>query len=154
MRFSVLIIFLLCGFLLFSGCTDHEQTLMTLVGNWKYTDGQGKIMEEDWNMISKNQLEGVGVWSQDGDTLFKEKLFIHETDSGWYYTAHPRMAEHPTYFEIVQCSHDGFEAINLHHDYPQEIKYKWNGDSLHIRIKGHPNFEAELAEEYTLLRTH
>ena len=134
------------------GCLNEHDVLILLEGHWQSMGGEARMVAEDWMVSSENQWNGKGIEMKAGDTLFQEKLTILETDSGWYYRAHPQMAKNPTYFLIEEWSHQGFKAVNRKNDYPQEISYKMSRDTLFILLKGHPNFETEWSETFILIR--
>jgi hypothetical protein len=144
--------FFLAAMLLLQGCVNKQEVLSMLVGKWQSPSPDAKTMIEEWMVISDHQWSGNGLETKGGDTLFQEELTIIQTDSGWYYKAHPRMAKYPTYFQIEEWRHHGFIAVNRKHDYPQEISYDIRRDTIFISLKGHPNFETEWSETYLLLR--
>lgn len=134
------------------GCQDQSIVFEKLNGQWVNHTEKNTVTAERWEKSGSHQWKAIGWTLQNGDTLFKEKMVILETDSGWYYKAHPAIAQRPTFFKIQTITDTGFVAVNPKHDYPQSIHYHFEKTHLRITIQGRPNFEEELTEEWTLER--
>ena len=102
-----------------------------LEGCWVSDDGSS---HEVWVVDSDGSMIGFAV-SQDGGTLaFYEVLSIRRNeDRNWVYNAHPS-GQAATSFLAVEITGNSALFANPEHDYPQEIRYRREGDTLYASI--------------------
>jgi hypothetical protein len=139
--------------LMMAACQEEAVPFDLLNGAWKHQAEGDQEIGECWEKLETGGFKGIGWTLQNGDTVFKEKMDILKTDSGWFYMAHPAMAERPTFFKVEEMTDSGFVALNPRHDYPQSISYQMIEGELKISLKGSPNFEGEVFEEWTMKRS-
>ena len=96
-------------------------------GCWVSPD---KSAQEVWVTDSEQSLAGFAVTLVNGEVRFYELLRIHrDIDGSWTYTAHPS-GQASTSFAAVTIGTDSVLFANADHDYPQEIRYRRDGNRL------------------------
>lgn len=117
--------------LLASGANTSQNGLNWLVGCWVSAD---KSSQEVWVVESDNSLIGFAVSLGVEEVVFYEVLRIKQNaDSLWTYSAHPS-GQAPASFIAVETGESSVVFSNPNHDYPQEIRYRRNGDRLYATI--------------------
>ena len=102
-----------------------------LVGCWATRD---KSAQEVWVADSDRSLAGFGVTISESAVAFYEVLSIKQSDDGsWTYTAHPSGQESAS-FVAVEMSEKSVVFANPNHDYPQEIRYRREGNQLYAMV--------------------
>ncbi len=102
-----------------------------LAGCWVTPDSSAL---EVWVVDSDRSLAGFGVAINDNKVGFYEILSIKQSEDGsWIYTAHPS-GQASASFQAVQFSKNSVVFANPDHDYPQEIRYRREGDRLNATI--------------------
>ena len=102
-----------------------------LVGCWVTTD---KSAQEVWVVNSARSLAGFGVAINDNKVGFYEVLSINQSEDGaWTYTAHPS-GQASASFVAVEITENSVVFTNPDHDYPQEVRYKREGNRLSATI--------------------
>ena len=113
------------------GGDSDSGELSWLVGCWVTAD---KSAQEVWVIDSERSLAGFGVAINDNKVGFYEILSIKQSEDGsWTYTAHPS-GQASASFQAIQFSENSVVFENPDHDYPQEIKYRREGDRLNATI--------------------
>jgi len=98
-----------------------------LEGCWSTPD---KSALEVWVINSERSLSGFAVTLVDNTVRFYEVLSIRPDDDGsWTYTAHPS-GQVATSFKAAEVGAGSALFVNPEHDYPQEIRYRRDGNRL------------------------
>jgi hypothetical protein len=134
-------------------CTTPVSFMKQLEGTWcGPSSGEGEICET-WKPTEQG-WEGMGEWLESGQRATTEHLSIMETDSGWYYVAHPIQAKNPTFFKLKEVTKTTLMVSNPRHDFPQTILYRLSGDTLFVHLEGEDMNEEPIEEDYYLLKSH
>lgn len=105
--------------------------LAWLVGCWVTPD---KSAQEVWVVNNEQSLAGFGVAINGDKVGFYEVLSINQSADGtWIYTAHPS-GQASASFVAVEITENTVVFANPDHDYPQEIRYKREGNHLYATI--------------------
>lgn len=113
------------------GGDSNSGELDWLVGCWVTPD---KSAQEVWVVDTERSLAGFSVAIDDNKVGFHEVLSIRRSEDGaWTYTAHPS-GQASASFLAVEITENSVVFANPDHDYPQEIKYKREGDRLYATI--------------------
>lgn len=103
------------------------QDLHWLLGCWQNEDGSA---QEAWVEEADGSLVGFGVTIENDRLSFYELLTITEgADGVLVYTAHPE-GESRTSFRLATLSEGSVTFTNPAHDFPQEIAYRFDGETL------------------------
>jgi hypothetical protein len=110
--------------------TAVAQDLSWLTGHWTT-----ETSEEVWSESRDGNLMGHNRQFKDGKVVFFEHLRLERDGSDTLYQACP-LGKSWTTFKLVES--DGKEAVfsNPAHDFPQQIHYRRQGDSLLVTISG------------------
>ena len=102
-----------------------------LAGCWATPDSSAL---EVWVVDSERSLSGFSVSISDNRVGSYEILTIEQSEEGtWLYTAHPSGQASAT-FQAVQFGETSVVFANPDHDYPQEIRYRRDGDRLKATV--------------------
>lgn len=113
------------------GGDSNSGELRWLVGCWVTPDNSA---QEVWVVNSERSLAGFGVTINDNKVGFYEVLSINQREDGaWTYTAHPS-GQASASFVAVEITDNSVVFSNPDHDYPQEIRYKREGNRLYATI--------------------
>ncbi|MBD3166224.1 hypothetical protein GF324_06480 [bacterium] len=105
-----------------------------LQGTWRQSERRQPFFES-WTWTDSVGWRGVGYSIRKGDTIVYEVLTLTVTDSGYVYLADVEHNPRAVPYHVSSYDSTGFLAVNLRHDFPKRIHYKWNGaDSLDVRI--------------------
>ncbi len=108
-----------------------------LVGTWERTNTKpGRSGYERWEKINDQELQGLGVSLNGGDTLFIEKLKIILRNDTLYYVADVPENNRLVYFRFTALREGGFTCENPSHDCPKKIMYHKQDQYLNARISG------------------
>jgi hypothetical protein len=132
--------------LLFSSYTGGEATNMNsfrwMIGTWE-TPRKSGIMRETWKVANDSSFDGVSVMvNTQGDIRLLEQMELIRRDGRYFFTsvAPGENDGKRISFRIEDYSDKHFEAVNLQHDFPKRIMYRFSGpDSLFARIDGGPS---------------
>jgi len=114
-----------------SGGDSFNSEFDWLVGCWVTPDNSA---QEVWVINGEQSLAGFAVSVADNKVGFYEVLSIRQDENGvWVYTAHPS-GQSSASFHAVQISEKNVVFANPDHDYPQEIRYRRDGDSLYASV--------------------
>lgn len=116
--------------LLFVSCQDNVQKPSFLIGDWVRTNNSpGEMTYENW----KPDFTGIGYTLKEKDTTFKELLsIVNENDS--LYLRVEGVNKDANLFKITSITENTFTAENPKHDFPTEIKYWLEGDTLKAKV--------------------
>jgi hypothetical protein len=108
--------------------------LKFLTGCWRL-EIKGRTVEEHWLAPAGGSLMGVSRTVVNGKTTEFEFLQIRDLPEGLTYIAKPSNQPEA---KFVATSKTADEVVfeNPKHDFPQRIRYRLSGDSLHARIEG------------------
>ena len=108
-----------------------------LVGSWERTNGKpGTQTIESWEKIDANTYTGISVVLRNNDTVYKERASIKKENDTYYYIAEPQQNPEPTKFKITVFNNFSFKSENPNHDFPKEINYMRQGDTIIASILG------------------
>lgn len=114
-----------------SGNTDQNLSQLAFMnGCWVSSDDGSK---EVWASEPGGMMFGYSVALADGAIVFFEQLRIAKTKAGVTYFASPE-GQGPTPFELSEHSDSSALFVNPEHDFPQEIRYERDGDTLTATI--------------------
>lgn len=117
--------------LLAAGADTASADLDWLEGCWVSDDGSSR---EVWVVDDNDLLVGFSVSLDGAKFAFYELLSIRRNDDGeWSYHAHPS-GQASTRFDAVEIADQSVLFVNPDHDYPQEIRYRREGDVLYASI--------------------
>lgn len=133
------------------GCSSKQTVLDQLIGNWR-GEQSGIDVSESWKFSEEEGYSGQGEVKDQEYVMMTEEMRIIDTDSGWFYVAHPSVALTATPFKIQAWTEDGFRAENRNHDYPQVISYQIQGDTLITRLEGPDMNGTWITEEMKMIR--
>ena len=114
--------------------------LAFMAGCWRL-DGKGRVVEEHWMAPSGGSLMGMSRTVVNGKTTEYEFLQIRDLPEGLTYIAKPSNQPEA---KFVATSKTADEVVfeNPTHDFPQRIRYRLAGTTLHARIEGTMNGKA------------
>ncbi len=102
-----------------------------LAGCWVTPDGSA---QEVWVVDSERSIAGFSVSISDNRVGFYEILNIEQSEDGtWVYTAHPS-GQASAKFQAVQFGENNVVFTNPDHDFPQEIRYRRDGNRLKATV--------------------
>jgi len=117
--------------MLASGDDSAQRGFDWLAGCWVTAD---KSSQEVWVIDGDQSLVGFGVALGEGTVVFYEVLSIKQNDDGlWIYTAHPS-GQASASFIAIETSENSVVFANPDHDYPQEIRYRREGNQLFATV--------------------
>ena len=149
-------IILLVAFVLViaSGCgpTENEfrDSFRWISGKWTTTESEIQKVE-NW-MWNKHRFEGIGYHLKDGDTVFREFLFLEQYETQIGYSA-VFGDNGPFTFPLSHSDGQVFVFQNEDHDFPSQVIYRLDSDSsITITLIGNGNPSKE-EQSYQLVRT-
>jgi len=118
-------------------CQNPKGFIRNMEGKWSGpTSGEGMGFEE-WNPADlEDEAFGFAWVIEDSDTVFKEKFALVKKQKGYVYIAYPNMTQNPTEFQLKKVGRKYLEVENLKHDFPRNIQYRIQGDSVEIILTG------------------
>jgi hypothetical protein len=149
---SVLLTILLAAMAFSCGPKENEfrDGFQWISGKWSGTLDDVEVVEH-W-MWNKHRFEGFGYHVSEGDTVFKEYLFLEEYQGIPGFTA-VYGDNGPYTFAMKHSDGQVFVFQNEDHDFPSKIIYQLDSDSaLTITLIGNGNPSKE-EQSYQLLRT-
>lgn len=117
---------------MFASASDSSRAdFAWLEGCWESAD-QGS--REVWVVEDERSLIGFSVTLDGASIAFYELLSIRADDDGsWTYNAHPS-GQASAKFLASKIGANEVLFVNPEHDYPQEIRYRRDGDKLFASI--------------------
>jgi len=113
------------------GGGSYSSELDWLAGCWVTPDHKA---QEVWVVDGERSLIGFAVSINDNKVGFYEVLSIkQDSKNKWVYNAHPS-GQAGASFKAIQVSKDSVVFANPDHDYPQEIRYRREGDRLFASV--------------------
>jgi hypothetical protein len=102
-----------------------------LEGCWVSEDQSSR---EVWVVDDETSLIGFSIALDAGKVVFYEVLSIRlNGDGSWRYNAHPSGQESAA-FVASEPGENSVVFVNPDHDYPQEIRYRRDGNRLYASI--------------------
>lgn len=113
------------------GGDSYSGKLNWLSGCWVTPDHK---TQEVWVVDGERSLIGFAVSINENEVSFYEVLSIRQdSNDTWIYNAHPS-GQTAASFKAVQISKDKAVFANPDHDYPQEIRYRRDGNRLFASV--------------------
>jgi uncharacterized protein DUF6265 len=138
----VIVVVLACGAV--SAQPAGIQRVAWLQGCWEASSPQ-RIIEEIWTRPRASSMIGVSRTIRDGKLTEYELIVLREQGDQLAYVAHPS-GQTPATFVSTQMTSTEIVFENPAHDFPQQIGYRRNGDSLLAWISGSQNGKVHRAE--------
>jgi hypothetical protein len=121
----------------FSRTVTGIQRAAWLQGCWESTNPTRSV-EESWTTAKGGSMIGVGRTMRDGKMTAYEMVVLREHGDRLAYEAHPSGQASATFLSTrISASELVFE--NPAHDFPQEVGYRREGESLLAWIRGTQN---------------
>jgi hypothetical protein len=108
--------------------------LVFLTGCWKF-EAKGRVVEEHWMAPAGGSLLGISRTVVNGKTTEYEFLQIRDLPEGLAYIAKPS-GQPEAKFVLRSKTADEIVFENPTHDFPQRVRYRLNGATLHARVEG------------------
>lgn len=120
------------------GIKAEFEKLYWLSGGWSQTNvtKPGQALVEQWNKSGDYEMKGQATTTQNGDTVYVERITLLIKDNAIYYVADIPQNKQPVYFRLTALTHNGFVCENNQHDFPKKISYQFNGSELKATISG------------------
>ncbi|HET9052684.1 MAG TPA: DUF6265 family protein [Cyclobacteriaceae bacterium] len=117
--------------------TDFEK-LSWLAGTWNQTNitKSGKALTEHWTNSGNYEMNGQAITTQNGDTVYVERITLLVKDETIYYVADVPQNKQPVYFRLTSITANGFVCENPAHDFPKKITYTLTGNQLNATVSG------------------
>ena len=114
--------------------STHNKNFAWLLGKWERTnDKKGQKTYENWQQSSDSLYQGLGFTMEGTDTVFKENIEILNLEGNWNFKV-TGVNEQPVYFAINEQTGQSFSCLNPTNEFPKEITYRLNGDTLEATI--------------------
>ena len=121
----------------FSQTVTGIQRAAWLQGCWAQTTPTGSV-EESWTTAKGGSMIGVGRTIRDGKMTAYEMIVLREQGDRLAYEAHPSGQRSATFLS-TRISPSALVFENPAHDFPQEVGYRLDGDTLLAWIRGTQN---------------
>lgn len=120
------------------GINAEFEKLYWLPGEWHQTNiaKPGKALVEQWTKSGDFEMKGQATTTQNGDTVYIERITMLIKDNSIYYVADVPQNKHPVYFKLTSITAQGFVCENPEHDFPKRITYELSGNQLKATISG------------------
>jgi hypothetical protein len=124
------------------GINAEFEKLYWLNGIWNQTNitKPGKALVEQWNKSGDYEMRGQATTTQNGDTVYVERITLLTKDSYIYYVADVPQNKQPIYFKLTSITATGFVCENPEHDFPKKISYELTGNQLKATISGNGKY--------------
>lgn len=120
------------------GINAEFEKLYWLHGAWHQTNiaKPGKALVEQWTKSGDFEMKGQATTTQNGDTVYIERITMLIKDNSIYYVADVPQNKQPVYFKLTSITAQGFVCENPEHDFPKRITYELSGNQLKATISG------------------
>lgn len=120
------------------GIKSEFEQLYWLNGIWRQTNinKPGKALVEQWTKSGDYEMKGQATTTQNGDTVYVERITLLIKDNSIYYVADVPQNKQPVYFKLTAITANGFVCENSEHDFPKKITYNLTGNQLKATISG------------------
>lgn len=120
------------------GIKAEFERLYWLNGAWNQTNitKPGRALVEQWNKSGDYEMKGQSTTTQNGDTVYVERITLLIKDNTIYYVADVPQNKQPIYFKLISITGNGFVCENPEHDFPKKISYQFTGSQLKATISG------------------
>jgi hypothetical protein len=141
---KICLLFICLGIPQFAGAQNTDgirgefEKLYWLNGTWNQTNIKkpGRALIEQWHKSGDYEMKGQATTTQNGDTVFVERVTLLIKDDAIYYIADVPQNKQPVLFELTSISSNGFVCENPAHDFPKKISYQLTGSELKATISG------------------
>jgi len=107
-----------------------------LLGDWiRIDDKPDQQTYESWSKVSESLYHGVGYTLKNQDTIFKETMNFELEPGGGTFRVFG-VNENPTPFKITSYATNSFSCYNAENEFPNEIQYHFNADTIQAKILG------------------
>ncbi len=141
-RLVAIVIVLACGVL--SAQSTGIQRAKWLQGCWELST-PARDVEEIWTRPKGGSMIGVSRTIRDGKLTEYEMIVLREQGDQLAYVAHPS-GQAPATFLSTRVAATELVFENPAHDFPQQIGYRLDGDTLLAWISGSQNGKTRRAE--------
>lgn len=120
------------------GIKSEFERLYWLNGAWNQTNIKkpGQQLVEQWSKSGDYEMKGQATTTQNGDTVYVERITLLIKDNAIYYVADVPQNKQPVYFKMTSLTASGFICENPEHDFPKKISYQLTGSQLKATISG------------------
>lgn len=120
------------------GIKAEFERLYWLNGGWTQTNitKPGKALVEQWAKSGDYEMKGQATTTQNGDTVYIERISLLIKDNAIYYVADVPQNKQSIFFKLTSISENGFVCENPEHDFPKRISYTLTGTQLKATISG------------------
>ena len=120
------------------GIKAEFEKLYWLNGVWNQTNitKPGKALVEQWSKSGDYEMKGQATTTQNGDTVYVERITLLIKDNSIYYVADVPQNKQPVYFKLTSIAANGLVCENPEHDFPKKITYALTGSQLKATISG------------------
>lgn len=120
------------------GIKAEFEKLSWLNGAWNQTNitKPGSALVEQWTKSGDYEMRGQATTTQNGDTVYVERITLQIKDNAIYYVADVPQNKQPIYFKLISITGNGFVCENPEHDFPKKITYELTGNQLKATISG------------------
>lgn len=108
-----------------------------LLGKWQRSNEQkGRETFEYWEKKNNSEYSGFGFTLQKKDTIWKENIRLIKSGEGWNFEVTGEGETNPTRFKLTSIEKEEFSCENKENEFPKNIIYSKNGDTLVAIISG------------------
>lgn len=120
------------------GIKAEFERLYWLNGGWTQTNitKPGKALVEQWTKSGDYEMKGQATTTQNGDTVYIERITLLIKDNAIYYVADVPQNKQSIFFKLTSITENGFVCENPEHDFPKRISYTLTGTQLKATISG------------------
>lgn len=104
------------------------KSLQWMEGKWTKDEETPTKSIEVWQTVSDSEMTGFGLTTENGDTIFYEKLSIIAKGKEIHYLAD--VGNGIVSFKLTNWENERWSFENPEHDFPQRIIYAKEGDNM------------------------
>ncbi len=135
-NFAITLLFTLTASMTYGQATTND-SFQWLLGDWERTNNQpGKTTLESWNKVSDREYKGIGVTTQDQDTVFYEDIRLSYIGDTLFLIVSTPQHKDAVQFKITSQDEYSFTAENPDNDFPKKIEYRKSDQGLKATISG------------------
>ncbi|WP_233265982.1 DUF6265 family protein [Formosa sp. L2A11] len=117
--------------------TEQAENMDWLLGSWKRLNEEaGKDTFEHWKKISATEYSGIGFTMQNGDTIKQERIQLIKVKKSWNLKVKTPDEQDWITFKGTDHNSKNFTCKNTEIEFPNQIKYWINGNTLHAMVSG------------------
>ncbi|QDO92602.1 hypothetical protein FNB79_00930 [Formosa sediminum] len=108
-----------------------------VIGSWqRLNEEAGKETFENWKKTNPTTYTGIGFTLQNGDTIQQELIQLMKAKDSWNLKVKTPNEIDWTTFKGIDYSTTHFSCENTEIEFPNQIKYWINLDTLHAMVSG------------------